>query len=83
MYDITLCDGGDCPLKNACFRYTAAILGRQDFFGSPPFVGMDCEHFLDNKPQISVRAYQIWLESGKPAQEHLSHWLQAENEVRK
>ena len=47
MYDITLCVGGECPLKNQCLRYTLPVLGRQDFFGAMPYdvEKKTCEHF--------------------------------------
>jgi hypothetical protein len=31
-YDVTVCTGGDCPIKENCHRFTAERLGRQDFF---------------------------------------------------
>jgi hypothetical protein len=31
--------------------------------------------------QIALRAYEIWLDGGRPQGEELAHWLQAENEV--
>jgi hypothetical protein len=46
-FDVTLCAGGDCPIKQNCHRFTAVRLGRQDFFGSPPynFATQSCEYF--------------------------------------
>ncbi|HUL60968.1 MAG TPA: DUF2934 domain-containing protein [Anaeromyxobacteraceae bacterium] len=32
--------------------------------------------------RIAVRAYQIWLESGRPEGHDLEHWLAAERELR-
>jgi hypothetical protein len=36
--DITLCKGGDCPLKEKCFRYTAKSNSEyQSYFVEPPY----------------------------------------------
>lgn len=32
--------------------------------------------------QIAARAYELWLESGKPDGQHEEHWFQAERELR-
>lgn len=32
-------------------------------------------------PSVEMRAYQIWLEEGRPDGKALEHWLQAEHEV--
>lgn len=82
MLDITLCGGGECPLKYACFRFTAEAYGRQDYFGSVPFKAGNCEHFMDNTAQIRQIAYYLWLEAGKPEGEHEKHWLKAQEAIR-
>jgi hypothetical protein len=83
MYDITLCSGGECPIKFRCFRYTAEILGRQAFFGGIPFDinKNSCEHFTNNSAQISEVAYYLWLEKGKPSGKSEEIWLEAERKV--
>ncbi|MDX2302832.1 MAG: DUF2934 domain-containing protein [Microscillaceae bacterium] len=83
MTDIILCFGGDCPLRKNCFRYTAEILGRQDFFGSPPFdeAKQSCTYWWSNEAQIRAMAYLIWLEAGKPEGRALLHWLEAKEKV--
>lgn len=49
-YDITLCEGGDCPQKEYCKRFLLEVLGRQDFFGKPPFKDDGtCEHLIPVK----------------------------------
>jgi Protein of unknown function (DUF2934) len=85
MEDITLCGGGSCPLKNRCYRYTAEVFGRQDFFGSMPFNSMtnQCDYFFDNSEQIKKQAYLIWLAQGKPEGQEIAHWVQAEEEISK
>jgi hypothetical protein len=37
-YDITLCPGQNCPIKQNCSRFTDEILGRQDFLAKLPIV---------------------------------------------
>lgn len=32
--------------------------------------------------EVSKRAYNIWVQEGKPKDRELEHWLQAEQEVR-
>ncbi|CAH0995391.1 hypothetical protein EMA8858_01512 [Emticicia aquatica] len=82
-YEITLCAGGDCPIKQYCYRHTAEILGRQDFFGSVPFdyTTKKCYYFLKNEAyfeQIRKNAYKIWENNGKPDNSSVSHWQLAE-----
>ncbi|MES2518426.1 MAG: DUF2934 domain-containing protein [Bacteroidota bacterium] len=85
-YDITMCGGGDCPIKRLCYRHNAEIEGRQDFFGSIPFdfSTNTCQSFwkdIQVDEQIRLRAYQIWESHGRlHSDDTLSHWQQAENE---
>jgi hypothetical protein len=50
MLDMTICVGGDCPLKQDCRRWevnspcSPDCLG-QSFFIKPPFVGKSCEYY--------------------------------------
>jgi hypothetical protein len=82
-YDITLCGGGDCPLKHFCYRNTAEVLGRQNFFGSMPFdmTTKSCEFFIKNEAyfkEIRERAYFLW-KSGKLSEGNaLEYWHEAE-----
>lgn len=46
MPDITMCSGGDCPLKETCYRYKAIPNElRQSFFSHPPYKGNECDHY--------------------------------------
>ncbi len=83
MEDITLCGGGTCPIKSKCYRYTAEVFGRQDFFGSLPFDFAKnlCEHFLENTEQVKKQAYFIWLAQGKPEGQETAHWEEAEKAI--
>ena len=83
MEDITLCSGGNCPLKKNCYRYTAEVFGRQDFFGSIPFdfAVNQCAHFLSNITQIQKAAYLLWKEKGSPQGQDEQIWLEAEKQV--
>jgi hypothetical protein len=84
-YDITLCAGGDCPIKNFCHRHTAEVLGRQDFFGTLPFnfSSKKCTYFLRNEAYfeyIRKKAFKIWELSDKSANNSTTNWEQAEEE---
>jgi hypothetical protein len=81
--DICMCTGGDCPQKQHCLRFTGAIYGRQDFFGTPPYLQNPnkCEHFLDDRPSpdaVRVQAYFFWQQAGCPSGRDMSYWLRAE-----
>ncbi len=85
LYDITMCKGETCPKKYLCYRHTADIEGRQDFFHNPPFdvVKNTCEFFwqdIQRFEQIKLRAYEIYLEERRPRGRALDHWLKAEQE---
>ncbi|WP_394994051.1 hypothetical protein, partial [Emticicia sp.] len=82
-YDITLCAGGDCPIKQFCNRHTAEILGRQDFFGSIPFdfFNKNCSFFIKNDNyfgHIRLKAFEIWEMSLNQSQNSLQYWQLAE-----
>ncbi len=87
-YDITMCPGKDCPIKNDCYRFTAEIVWRQDFFGATPydFKANSCKHFWNNHPskeeQVRKLAYQIWQREGCPNGRSWEHWMQAEKEFK-
>ena len=54
MPDISMCEGGLCPKKEQCYRYTAIPTGMQSFFLYPPFTTLKegdeiCEYYWDNK----------------------------------
>ena len=53
MPDITMCKGGDCTMKQTCYRFRATPNEyRQSYFGKPPFKGVDedgnseCDHYI-------------------------------------
>jgi len=48
MPDISKCAGGDCPLKDGCYRYTADNSYWQSWFSTPPWDGDDCEYYWPN-----------------------------------
>jgi hypothetical protein len=53
MPDITMCDGGDCPIRKSCKRFTSKPSMRQSFFADVPFEIVDnkvkCEMFWGDK----------------------------------
>ncbi|MEO0040804.1 MAG: hypothetical protein RL329_252 [Bacteroidota bacterium] len=81
--DICMCTGGDCPQRKQCLRFTSEILGRQDFFGTPPYLQNpeNCPYFLmDKTTQNAIRqqAYLLWQQAGSPVGKDRFYWLQAE-----
>lgn len=85
-YDMTMCPGQNCPIKQNCSRFTDEILGRQDFFGEAPynFTTNSCEYFISNHPdenKIRLKAYEIWQQMGYPNGKSVEHWLQAVKEL--
>jgi len=60
-YDFTLCTGTYYPLRHHGYRFTAEVLGRQDFFAQTPFDAdqATCTYFIDNEAQIREIAYFI------------------------
>ena len=80
--NILLCRGEGCKLRHYCFRSTAEVLGRQDFFASPPLdeQSQTCEFFYENAlfdADIRLKAYQIWQEEGQPEGRDFWHWQTA------
>ncbi len=51
----TMCDGGHCPQKKKCLRFTDKPSHWQDYYVEPPFVviqkGTICDKFWDNKEE--------------------------------
>lgn len=45
MPDIAKCWGGDCPVKENCFRYTAKPSDRQSYFVNPPYENGKCVYY--------------------------------------
>jgi Protein of unknown function (DUF2934) len=84
--DISMCSGGDCPQKAHCLRFTGAIYGRQDFFGTPPYLQAvgQCAYFMDDRPSqeaIRAYAYSLWEQSGRMDGNADDNWQQAEIEL--
>lgn len=84
--DRLLCSGEGCKLRHYCFRNTAEILGKQDFFGTPPLnqQTQECAYFYENavfEADIRLKAYELWLQEGQPEGQNLRHWHQARTAV--
>lgn len=46
MSDITMCFGGDCPVKESCYRFMAEPNEyRQAYFSAPPFEKSTCKMY--------------------------------------
>jgi hypothetical protein len=82
-YDMTKCGGGNCPIKEKCYRYTSETVGRQDFFGNIPYhyETHECSEFWDNTEQIRAKAHEIWLREGRPKGLEVVHWELAKIEI--
>ncbi len=88
-YDITMCPGEGCPLRDRCYRARAVPLARQDWLGSAPYNSTTnrCELFWDlsslapNEATIRDRAYAIWQSEGCPEGRSDAHWQQAREEL--
>jgi hypothetical protein len=70
MPDITMCTGGICSVKNACYRYRAIPSMRQSYFAKPPVKTLPkgkylprqiCDHLIPILPQD--RLYQLPADS--------------------
>jgi hypothetical protein len=53
MPDITMCPGGECPLKETCYRFKANPSSWQSFFHEPPY---KIEYYSEGK-NISCEYY--------------------------
>jgi hypothetical protein len=60
MPDISMCPGGDCPLKESCHRFTAKPSDYQTYFVDPPYIDDGCDMFWGNKSeQIYLNLWDI------------------------
>ncbi|CAG1021698.1 hypothetical protein DOJK_01181 [Patescibacteria group bacterium] len=83
---LTLCAGGDCPLRHGCLRHTKEIFGKQDFFAYIPYNTelAQCDYYYDESPSeqaIQQLAYQLWQAEGCPDDRALSYWLRATQQL--
>ena len=55
MPDISMCEGGMCPIKETCYRFTADPSDYQSYLGNPPFKEVDednnskCEYYWERE----------------------------------
>lgn len=47
MADIAMCLGGECPVKENCWRHMAPASRWQSYLSTPPFDEDGCEYFWD------------------------------------
>jgi len=47
MADIAMCLGGECPVKEDCWRYMAPSSRWQSYLATPPYTEEGCEYFWD------------------------------------
>lgn len=49
MPDITMCKGGNCPMKERCYRHKAREGLYQSFFTDTPWTDKGCDYFWEMK----------------------------------
>lgn len=47
MSDIAMCKGGECPIRENCWRYIAPASRWQSYIETPPFTEEGCDYFWD------------------------------------
>lgn len=88
---LTLCTGGNCPLRDRCYRFRLVAHGRHDVFGRVPYDEgrAACEHFDDvegHRPtgaDVATRAYHLWSSRGRVDGHADDDWLEAEQSLGK
>lgn len=48
---LTKCEGTDCPLRFACYRFTKPIEYPQQFFSQVPYYDGNCQMFWGEKSE--------------------------------
>jgi hypothetical protein len=89
LYDLTLCPGTGCPLRDDCLRFRAKPLARFDAFTHAPYdphAGTcpqlrSIEALRPTHADIARRAYDRWLAEGQPTGRADDHWRAAEAEL--
>lgn len=66
MPDISMCPGGECPMKHSCYRYTATPTPHwQSYFTKPPFTisegVLSCDYYdqIETTPSKSTTAMPL------------------------
>ena len=51
MSDITMCSGGNCPMRETCYRYKAEPSEYQSYFTETPYKmiegKIECDHYWE------------------------------------
>ncbi len=47
MADIAMCMGGECPVKENCWRYMAPTSRWQSYLATPPYDEEGCDYYWD------------------------------------
>lgn len=88
-YDITMCPGGECPLRASCYRYRALPVARQDWLVTAPYdaptgtcsLYWDLDALRPTDDATRYRAYMIWQREGRPEGRADAHWRNARAEL--
>jgi hypothetical protein len=46
------CEGGDCPLKEECWRFIKPLSGEYNFKINPPFSNGECDMFINKNKKV-------------------------------
>lgn len=82
MADMTMCRGGDCPLKSKCYRYTASPDEYQSYFAEiPGDYGEEIKTFPDpkhNTRRIVWQCNMYWGEKQEEIMDQLNKIVQGQ-----
>ena len=60
MPDLDMCKGGDCPMKDKCYRFTATPSEhRQYYFLTPPIVDGKCDSYIEAWSKSQIRRLDV------------------------
>lgn len=68
MPDISKCPGGNCPIKETCYRYTATpSKWRQSYFAETPIKEDNtCDHFMEiwdkSKERMRISGSKVYID---------------------
>lgn len=71
MPDITMCKGGECPLKDTCYRHTAKPYSVGQSWFEPPYDKDDvvpCLSYLEDEDEAKTLRHNISLTTDGKAQ---------------
>jgi sugar phosphate isomerase/epimerase len=75
-----MCEGGNCPIKETCYRNISSPVGRQDWFGAPPFMNDNCDQYMKsirigNQTAFSAKTITEPFEFAKNSEFNAFEWF--------